>query len=134
VRVVNVTGVTSIGAGSNRTFAVRSDGTVWGWGDKSDGMLGNGEDCQQCATGTPVQVSALTNARAVHTERYGGYAVDADGRVWAWGRNYSDRLGPVEGTMPPANGYTTVPMRLSKPTGATAVSGGSWASGSVLVP
>lgn len=57
--VVSLTGVVAIAAGSfglGHSLAVRSDGTVWGWGYNMSGQLGNG---MVTSSNTPVQVTGL---------------------------------------------------------------------------
>ena len=128
--VTGLSGVTSIGADSGHGFAVTADGRAWSWGSNYRGSLGQGLDCD-CPTGTPAPVSGLTNARAITGFADGGYALDADGRVWAWGNNEQRSLGQTDGTQP--GEYSTVPVRLAAPTGVTAVAGGL-NSGFALVP
>ncbi|MBI5638286.1 MAG: FecR domain-containing protein [Nitrospinae bacterium] len=41
VFVDGLSGITAIGAGSNHTFALKSDGTLWTWGSNSKGQLGD---------------------------------------------------------------------------------------------
>lgn len=130
-QVVGLTGVTAVGADSGHGFAVKSDGTAWSWGDNHRGSLGSGSACETCATGTPVQVTGLTNARAITGFQDGGYALDADGRVWAWGDNQRLALGGAEGT--PPGGFSALPVRLGAPTGVTSVAAGLDA-GFALVP
>ena len=47
--------VIAITAGPNHSLALKSDGTVWAWGDNSWGELGTGNWDPQY---TPVQVTA----------------------------------------------------------------------------
>src|SRR5262249_3375351 len=42
VPVPGLTGVIQIAAGTNDSFALRSDGTVWAWGINTKGQLGDG--------------------------------------------------------------------------------------------
>lgn len=42
VQVQGLFGMVSISAGAQHSLAVKSDGVVWGWGDNSQGALGNG--------------------------------------------------------------------------------------------
>jgi alpha-tubulin suppressor-like RCC1 family protein len=129
-KVVGRTGETAIAADCDRGFAVLGDGTAWAWGSNYDGALGSGQDCDTCATGTPVRIAGLTGARTVAANSGGGYVRDAAGRVWAWGDNHRSALGPVD---TPAVPYSTVPLRLRTPTATTAVAGGL-GTGLALLP
>ena len=51
-----------VAAGQGQSLALKSDGTVWAWGDNSDGQLGNGTTT---SSQTPVQVSDIESATAV---------------------------------------------------------------------
>ncbi|WP_330842695.1 hypothetical protein [Actinophytocola sp.] len=128
-QVLNLTGVTAIGADSAHSFAVLADGTAWGWGNPYLGGLGNGQECY-CPTGTPVRVTGLTGAREIDGNEHGGYALDADGRIWAWGNNIRAALGPVDTPEVP---NSNVPLRLREPIGVTAIAGGL-GGGYALVP
>ena len=55
-------GVTAIAAGAWHSVALKSDGTVWAWGWNGYGQLGNGSINPSL---TPVQVSGLTNVKAI---------------------------------------------------------------------
>jgi hypothetical protein len=128
--VTGLAGVTAIGADAAHGYAVTADGRAWSWGSNYRGSLGQGLDCY-CATGTPAPVTGVTNARAITGFQDGGYVLDADGRVWAWGSNEKHALGQTDGTQP--GEQSTVPVRLATPTGVTAVAGGLNA-GFALVP
>lgn len=129
--VQGLTGVTAIAADAMHGYAVTGDGTAWAWGSSYHGALGNGVDCDDCPTGTPVRVVGLTNARTITGHGAGAYVLDADGRVWAWGSNERHELGVPEGPQPGA--YSTVPLRLAAPAGVTDLAGGGGA-GFALVP
>ncbi len=51
-----------IAVGENHTIALRSDGTVWSWGNNSYGQSGNGS--KSSYTTIPVQVMKRENATA----------------------------------------------------------------------
>jgi hypothetical protein len=71
-----------------------SDGTLWAWGDNSDGELGEGTLTSRA---TPVQVIALSNVESAVGGAYHTLAVRTDGTVWAWGENWYGQLG--DGTL-----------------------------------
>ena len=96
-----------------RGFAVRADGTVWGWGTNREGELGTGEYCEpqgtapECFAEEPVRVANLTGIVDVELTAFGGRALGADGRVWAWGGNRDGDLG--QGT---TGGHSTIPVQV----------------------
>ncbi|WP_053716698.1 RCC1 domain-containing protein [Saccharothrix sp. NRRL B-16348] len=95
VRVAGLTGVVAIASGDDNGYAVKSDGTVWSWGDNTYGNLGNGVMCDRtvpatCQSNVPVQVVGMTDAVAVTDE---GFALKADGTAWVWGANHYGLLG-----------------------------------------
>lgn len=93
-----ITGMVDAGYPS---MAVRPDGTLWAWGDNSSYQLGDGT--LQPRT-SPFRVGGpFSNPvwRSVSAGLYHTLALDADGRVWAWGNNGSGRLGDGTGTSRP---------------------------------
>jgi alpha-tubulin suppressor-like RCC1 family protein len=96
-------GVTAILGGARVTIALKSDGTVWTWG-LSDCVLGTG-DCGKLGDGTrnnrsiPVQVRGpgnvgyLTSIKAIMGGEHDNYALDINGKLWAWGGNFTGQLG-----------------------------------------
>ena len=68
--------------GSYLAFAVRTDGTLWGWGQNSYGALGLGDTTERSS---PSQIGALTTWSDVAGGQYFGLAVKTDGTLWAWG-------------------------------------------------
>jgi alpha-tubulin suppressor-like RCC1 family protein len=101
VQVIGLTGVTAIAAGYYHTIALKSDGTVWAWGDNSFGQLGDGTNTgpQTCVNSgtpcstTPVQVIGLTGVTAIAARYHHTIALKNDETVWAWGHNISGQLG-----------------------------------------
>jgi len=72
-------------AGYYHSMALKADGTVWAWGDNSDGQLGNGTTI---AHTTPVQVSYLSNITEIACGDNNPVALKSDGTVWIWGRDW----------------------------------------------
>ncbi|ALG12365.1 hypothetical protein AOZ06_40815 [Kibdelosporangium phytohabitans] len=89
-QVVGLTGVVDIASGDSNGYALKSDGTVWAWGENKRSQLGNGVVCQDCYSNVPVQVAGLTGVRSVSED---GFALKVDGTVWTWGANASGMLG-----------------------------------------
>ena len=74
-------------------FAIKTDGTLWTWGNSTYGQLGHGNTTNYSS---PKQVGALTNwatLAAGSAQRF-MLAVKTDGTLWAWGRGgHSGELG-----------------------------------------
>jgi hypothetical protein len=70
--------------------ALKSDGTVWTWGENGKGQLGDKTTTQRL---TPVQVSGLSGVTAVAAGFAHTLALKLDGTVWAWGGNGKGQLG-----------------------------------------
>ncbi len=95
VQVTGLTGVTKIAAGADFGLALRSDGTVWAWGDNQSGQLGNGTTANSLI---PIQVSGLSQVTSISagfdfslaTRPRGNTALTS---VWAWGGNSLGQLG-----------------------------------------
>ncbi|WP_345033827.1 hypothetical protein [Kutzneria kofuensis] len=117
--------VTAVTGGQYNGFALRADGTVWGWGDNSVRQMGNGKSTGYSTV--PYPVSALDGGvKAIAGNGFTTYALRSDGSVWAWGDNTYGQLG--NGTTNP----TTVPRRIPNLTGVTQIAAGQ-ASGYALL-
>ncbi len=88
-----LSGITAIAANGNHNLALKSDGTVWAWGDNQFGELGNGSGGPGLISTTPVQVLNLSGMTAVAAGFYHSLALKSDGTVWAWGSNGFGELG-----------------------------------------
>jgi alpha-tubulin suppressor-like RCC1 family protein len=77
--------------GGGFVLSLRSDGTVWGWGDNGSHQLG---DLTRPYSVAPVQIHGLPPGIAqVAGGGTFGAAVAADGSVWTWGGNDHGQLG-----------------------------------------
>jgi alpha-tubulin suppressor-like RCC1 family protein len=112
LQVHGLTDVVAMDGGIQHTIALRSDGTVWSWGDNGYGQLGIGQGPD---SPTPVQVTSLSNVVAVAAGSRCSYAVKSDGTVWGWGRPWC-QIGNTNG------GYT--PAQVAGVSNITAVAAG----------
>ncbi|MCC8066250.1 MAG: hypothetical protein LIO94_04010, partial [Clostridiales bacterium] len=80
-------------SGTNTTYALKPNGTVWAWGGNEYGQLGNGSIFG--TTLYPEQITFDDDVRIVKIAAAGDsvMAIDENGRVWAWGRNDKGQLG-----------------------------------------
>ena len=83
--------IEQIAAGGYHSLALKSDGTVWAWGDNNMGQLGDGTISDDDRT-TPAQVPNLTGVVAIASRSCHSLAIKSDGTVWAWGDNSFGQL------------------------------------------
>ena len=83
--------VVSIACGDDYSLVLKSDGTVWSWGDNSYRQLGTND--ANWAQATPAPVIGLTNVIAIIGGAYHSLALKSDGTVWSWGKNSQGCLG-----------------------------------------
>jgi len=76
--------------GENYTILLKSDGTVWAWGNNDYGQLGDGTTTN---SSIPVQVNGLSDVQSISVGNYHSLALKSDGTVWAWGNNEYGQLG-----------------------------------------
>ena len=71
--------------------AIKDDGTVWAWGQNSNGQLGDNSITHRSS---PVQTTAGgTNWKHISCGRYHSAAIKTDGTLWTWGHNLDGQLG-----------------------------------------
>jgi alpha-tubulin suppressor-like RCC1 family protein len=87
--------VVQVGSSNSTEYALLSNGTVWSWGQGSDGQLGNGTTGDSFTKAVQVQFPAgvqiaflATDAMPFNT----ALAVDTKGRAWGWGDNKDGEL------------------------------------------
>lgn len=122
---LNLSGIVAIAAGGypqgagESSMALKSDGSVWTWGDNQYGELGNGGTAN---SNVPVKVGGLPGVMAIASGAYHSLALASDGTVWAWGDNQYGELG--NGSMVNSN----VPVQVSGLSGIVAISAGFYHS------
>jgi alpha-tubulin suppressor-like RCC1 family protein len=116
VRVGGLSHVVAIAASANSAYALRSDGTVWAWGDNGEGQLGDGK---QAYTGeVPQEAGGLRGAVSIAAGGFSAYALGLGGTVWAWGDNALGQLG--DGQL----AGSARPVRVAKLSHVVAISAG----------
>jgi alpha-tubulin suppressor-like RCC1 family protein len=123
---MGLSGVVALSGGDQHGLALKSDGTVWAWGDNSGGELGNGTFTSSPPWGiaTPAPVTGLTGVSAVAGGFFHSLAAQSDGTVWVWGDNYYGELGNGMFTSSPPYGIAT-PAPVTGLAGAVAVAAGN---------
>ena len=90
VALPGLAGITAIAAGERFSMALRADGTLFTWGDNSQGQLGLG-DVQ--ARLSPTAVPGTGTVVAIAAGANHALALRSDGSVLAWGKNSDGQLG-----------------------------------------
>jgi alpha-tubulin suppressor-like RCC1 family protein len=84
----------SVAAGPDFTLALKSNGTLWGWGNNAYGALAMATNSGGPAwSAVPVAIGNGSLWRSVFTYGYSCFAIRTDGTLWAWGYNKSSALG-----------------------------------------
>ena len=86
-------------------MALKTDGTLWGWGRNENGEQGRNDTVYRSS---PTQVGSDTTWSQVTTcgRQDGCIATKTDGTLWAWGHNEQGRLGLNQ----------SAPTKISSPT------------------
>ncbi len=78
------------GGGQGFTASIKTDGTLWSWGNNSYGPLGLGNTTSYSS---PKQIGSLTTWSNVSAGQRHALAVKTDGTMWTWGSNSYGQLG-----------------------------------------
>lgn len=92
-QVTRLTGVVQIAAGGWHSLAIRSDGTVWGWGYNESGQLGEQGTFDVTE---PAWIPGMKGVVQVAAGAYHSLFLKSNGTVWGLGDNRHGQLG--EGT------------------------------------
>jgi len=102
--------VVGIAAGENHSLALTSDGQVFAWGENYSGQLGNNSTAISLEP-VAVDTSGVLAGRSVVAIAGGmshSLALTSDGKLFAWGNNYSGQLGNNS----TANSWVPVPVSM----------------------
>jgi alpha-tubulin suppressor-like RCC1 family protein len=78
-------------AGSAGGVAIKTDGTLWTWGQNNFGQLGNNNTTNTSSPDQTVAGGTTWSSVAMASSLSG--AIKTDGTLWTWGRNLSGALG-----------------------------------------
>lgn len=85
----------AVAAGYRFSLALKTDGSLWAWGENTNGNVGNGETCPPdpflaCHPTVPVRIGTAADWASVTASWYLSGALRADGTVWTWGNHYAE--------------------------------------------
>jgi alpha-tubulin suppressor-like RCC1 family protein len=79
-----------VAAGAYTGYALLSDGHVWAWGDDLEGQIG--DTGPWSSRSLPVEVQGLSSVMSIAGSGNSAFALQRDGRVWAWGDDSEGEL------------------------------------------
>lgn len=129
-------GVVAIAGGNQQSIALKTDGTVWTWGENRYGELGVGRT-DYFSTAYPVQVIGpdgigfLQKVVAIASRKQHTLALTSDKTVLGWGYNSDSELGATTTAMCNPSyrlPCSPLPMRVQDLTNVTAVATGGYHS------
>ena len=102
---------------SNTMGAIKTDGTLWVWGEGEQGQLGlnKGGDPAPRRQSSPCQIPGTWSN--VTMGNSGCMAVKTDGTLWVWGKNDEGELGQNQG-----------PSQLAKVSSPVQIPGTTWSA------
>jgi alpha-tubulin suppressor-like RCC1 family protein len=77
--------------GRNNAFGIKTDGTLWTWGNNYRGVFGTNQ-AHNTKVSSPVQVPGTTWDK-IYTSNTTIAAIKTDGTLWTWGSNTNGVLG-----------------------------------------
>ena len=98
----------TVSAGTIHSLAVKTNGTLWAWGNGQYGQLGNG--LFNSATPNVTQVGTATDWLKVSAGNRFSLAIKNTGTLWSWGWNFTGQLG---------NGLNTPDLNLPAQVGTS---------------
>ena len=94
VRVTGLSRIVQIAAGPKHAVALDRDGTVWAWGRRDNGEIGDGEPKGRVLRAIgPIRVPGLEGITQIAADSSHNLALRSDGHVMAWGSNNHGELG-----------------------------------------
>jgi alpha-tubulin suppressor-like RCC1 family protein/Flp pilus assembly pilin Flp len=113
--IASLSGITKLWAGYSFNFALKSDGTLWAWGDNTYGELGDGTAVTPRTTPEQITLPAFTN---LALGKDFSLALKTDGTIIAWGYGTYGNLGNGLGVA------SSTPVAVSNLTNVTVINAG----------
>lgn len=85
----------ALSAGDNSTYGIKTDGTLWAWGDNEEGQLGVGSTAKFSTE--PLQVGTESTWKDVYGARGAVFCIKEDGTLWTAGSNEKGMSGVGDG-------------------------------------
>ncbi len=85
--------------GGETLCAVKTDGTLWCWGDNRDSQLGTGKN-DAVMHPKPQQIPGMSGVKQVAVGQGAVCAVKGDGTVWCWGSDINGECGVAPASLP----------------------------------
>ena len=105
-KVDGISDCVKVCCGPDYVLALRSDGTVWAWGENKYGQLGDGTSE---AKEIPSKINGLEEIVDITAGDGYAYAVDSDGKVYGWGQhNLKDKEGVYDSNILPHEVMSTI--------------------------
>jgi len=82
----------AVAAGDFHTMALKTDGSLWAWGDNSSGQVGNGAVLPAIQT-VPARIVTGADWAAIAAGGNHSVARKTDQTLWCWGSNAAGQLG-----------------------------------------
>ncbi|WP_165585136.1 T9SS type A sorting domain-containing protein [Chryseobacterium sp. FH2] len=79
-----------ISAGQSSSYAIKSNGTLWAWGQNDKGQLGDGSTVDKMI---PIQIGNDNNWISISANYENCLGLKNDGSLWSWGQNTSGQIG-----------------------------------------
>lgn len=105
--------------GNTNVSAIKTDGTLWAWGNNSDGQVGDGTKVNRYS---PVAIGALTTWTLVSVGSSFTIAAQSNGTLWSWGKNEKGQLGI--GVAGVGTTYRSSPVQVGTATQWTSIATG----------
>ncbi len=103
----------NVAAGEATTLALKSDGTLWGWGENIYGQVGPASKLPE--EPSPIRAVPANDWKEVAVAGPHSVALKRDGSLWSWGNNWAGQLG--DGT----TNYSRLPVRVGNSTNWTKI-------------